>query len=235
MLDSASLVMKTKNNARLLYLGLFMCTAISLPAQDIVTGLDFFDRVAGNYNQIQDYIAGFEMQLEGAQMLGTIYYKNPNLIRIDFTQPVEQVLVSDGKVLQVYVPSHNVTLTQRLESQVNPGGFASGEGLSLLRQNYQIAFKDSPSLQPLSARGSSEMVYKLLLSWRNTAQGFRQIVLDVSPQLFIRRMTAVTSDYRNVTFTFNNLRINQGIPNARFDYDSPPSSNNFDNFLYGDN
>jgi len=76
-------------------------------------------------------------------------------------------------------------------------------------------------------------VYKLFLTWRNTAQGFREIEMDISPDLFIRRMTAITTDYRRVVVTFNSFQINGGIPNTRFEYDSPPSSNNFDNFLYG--
>jgi outer membrane lipoprotein-sorting protein len=46
-------------------------------------------------------------------------------------------------------------------------------------------------------------------------------------------MTAVTADRRDVQFSFNDIQINQNIPDARFEYDSPPSSNNFDNFLYG--
>ena len=211
----------------------FLFLGLSLSAQEIITGIDLFDQVAENYNSIQDYIAGVEMQIEELTMLGTIYYKNPNFIRIDFTEPEEQVLVSDGSVMQVYVPSYNVTLTQRLRFQSNPGGVASGEGLSLLRQNYQIAFKDSPSPQPMSSENRSELVYKLFLTWRNTAQGFREIEMDITPELFIRRMTAITTDYRTIVFTFNDFQINQGIPDTRFEYDSPPSSNNFDSFLYG--
>ncbi len=173
------------------------------------------------------------MSVGNTLMSGFIYYKNPNLIRIDFVEPQEQVLVSDGNLLQVYVPDYNVTLTQRLKNQINPGGFASGEGLSLLRRNYQIAFKNSPEPQPLDNSGTGEPVYKLFLTWRNTTQGFREIEISVTPELYIRRMSAITADRRQVQFTFKDIRTNQNIPDARFEYDSPASSNNFGNFLYG--
>lgn len=211
----------------------FCLATMNIGAQSIVTGSDFFNRVAENYAGIQDYLADFEMVLDGNLMSGLIYYKSPNLLRIDFNEPGEQVLVSDGNMLKIYVPGYDVTLTQSLGSAINPG-IASAEGLSLLRRNYQIAFKDSPDPQPLvSGDSSSELVYKLNLTWRNTAQGFRQIEMSVTPDLYIRRMTAVTADRRNIQFTFRDIRVNQNIPDARFDYDSPPSSNNYDNFLYG--
>ncbi len=214
-------------------LPLFLFLITPLYAQEIVTGIDFFDTVASNYNRIQDYIADITIQIGDDSMSGVVYYKNPNLLRINFTVPEEQVIVSDGEIIQVYIPDYNVTLIQRLQDQENPGGFATGRGLQLLRRNYQIAFKDTPELQPMSDENSSIRVYKLFLAWRNTAQGFREIEMDISQDLFIRRMTAITSDYRRIVVSFNSFQINQGIPDTRFEYDSPPSSNNFDNFLYG--
>jgi outer membrane lipoprotein-sorting protein len=205
----------------------------ALVSQEIVTGADFFNRVAQNYANIQDYIAEFEMIIDDTLMSGTIFFKDPNKMRIDFTDPEDQVLVSDGEILQVYVDEYDVTLTQSLNPASNPG-VASSDGLVLLRQNYQIAFKSSPDPEPLvEGDASSELVYKLFLTWRNTAQGFREIEIAVTPDLLIRRMTAVTADRRDVQFSFNDIQINQNIPDARFEYDSPPSSNNFDNFLYG--
>jgi outer membrane lipoprotein-sorting protein len=229
--------MKILKNLQTIAIIVIVAASLSAPlySQEIVTGLDFFDRVAENYATIQDYIADFDMTIEENSMSGLIYYKNPNLIRIDFVDPEEQVLVTDGSVMQVYVPRYNVTLTQRLKAQTNPGGFATGEGLSMLRRNYQIAFLDSPDPQPLDGPdgNSTEPVYKLFLTWRNTAQGFREITISVTPDLFIRRMTAVTADRRDIEFTFKDIQINQNIPDERFEYDSPPSSNNYDNFLYG--
>jgi outer membrane lipoprotein-sorting protein len=120
----------------------------ALVSQEIVTGADFFNRVAQNYANIQDYIAEFEMIIDDTLMSGTIFFKDPNKMRIDFTDPEDQVLVSDGEILQVYVDEYDVTLTQSLNPASNPG-VASSDGLVLLRQNYQIAFKNSPDPEPL--------------------------------------------------------------------------------------
>ena len=35
-----------------------------------------------------------------------------------------------------------------------------------------------------------------------------------------------------IIFDFTNLEINRGIPDARFDYKSPPEGNTIENFLF---
>ncbi len=207
--------------------------------QQIITAPVFFDQVAQQYTDIEDYIADIRLVSGAENMAGTLYYKSPNLLRIDFVTPSEQVLVSDGSVLQVYVPRYNVNLMQRLDplAGTSPGGLATAEGLALLRRNYSIAFKTGPDPVPLDdpsvPNGSSEPVVKLLLRWRNTNEGFREIELAVTADQLIRRITGITLDNRTVELTLNNIRTNQNIPNARFEYTSPSSSNRFNNFLFG--
>lgn len=212
---------------------------LSLQAQEIITAPAYFEQVSQNYTNIQDYIADIRMTSGNETMQGTLYYRLPNRLRIDFSSPVEQVLVSNGSILQVYVPRYNVTLVQTLDplSSRSPGGLATPEGLSLLRQNYSIAFKTGPDPVPLDDSDrpnmSQEPVVKLLLRWRNTNEGFREIELAINADLMIRRITGITLDNRTVEITFNNIRLNQNIPEARFEYESPSSSNNFNNFLFG--
>src|SRR5690606_10307653 len=96
---------------------LVACILLSARAfsQDIITAPVFFDQVAANYSEIQDYIADIQLRSSSESMLGVLYFRSPNLLRIDFSSPSEQVLVSNGQILQVYVPLYNVTLTQTLD------------------------------------------------------------------------------------------------------------------------
>jgi outer membrane lipoprotein-sorting protein len=205
----------------------------SLPGQDIQTATAFFDSVSDRYGEIDDYVADLTITSEESELFGTLMYRIPNQLRIDFEEPVGQVLVSDGEMLQVYIPSYNVVLRQELRrrSDTDVAAMANEQGLRLLRENYSIAFLDSPTPVPID-EGSDEMVTKLRLNWRTTDQGFRQLVISISEDLLIRRIVGVNVNYEEIRFDFENLRINEGIPETRFEYDPPSSANDFDNFLF---
>jgi len=166
-------------------------------------------------------------------MKGKLYYKSPNLLRIDFTDPEEQVLVTDGELLTVYIPRYEVILEQKLKrrSQAALASMASEQGLNLLKKNYGVAYLTGPEFVPLE-EGSREMVRKLKLTSRSTAEGFRQIVIAVGRTGLIRRITGVTLSYEEFVFDLTDIGLNQGIPDTRFQYDSPAYANVYQNFLF---
>jgi len=186
--------------------------------------------MADVYGEIRDYIAGVTITQEKEAMAGTLYYKAPNLLRIDFTTPAEQVLVTDGTRLTVYIPLYRVTMSQTLKRR-SPASFATRQGLAMLRRNYSIAYLERPGKVPLDS-SSSEMVTKLKLTWRINSEGFREMILSVNNQNMIRRIEAVTVGYQKIQITFNDIRINQNIPDARFRYDAPATANIQENFLF---
>ena len=166
-------------------------------------------------------------------MTGIIYYKTPSLLRINFSNPKEQVLVVDREKLVIYIPKYRVIMQQKLKKKggVSGAGMASKEGLKLLKKNYSVAYLESPDYVPLD-EGSSEMVKKLKFIWRSADEGFRQLIMSVGEDNLIRRMVCVTADYNEMQFDFTNIRTNEGIPDTRFEYDSPASANVFENFLF---
>lgn len=207
--------------------------APTVHAQQIQTAVAFFDTVSRNYGTIRDYTARITIRTEAATSRGTLYYSNPNRVRIDFEEPAGQILVSNGQVLQVHIPNFNVTLQQNLRrrSAQSVATMANEQGLNLMRRNYSIAYLSGPDLVPLD-EGSSEMVTKLKLDWRNTDEGFRQLIVSISENLLIRRIVGVTVNYQEIQFDFANVQTNVDIPAARFEYTSPPSANIFNNFLF---
>jgi outer membrane lipoprotein-sorting protein len=111
---------------------------------------------------------------------------------------------------------------------------ATAQGLTLLRRNYISAFVTGPDPVSLET-GSNEMVVKLRLSRRSVSEGFREIIVDINPDsLLIRRIEGRTIADSLVRFDFFDIKINQGIPEQRFIYDSPASANNYNNFLFRD-
>ena len=205
-----------------------------LSAQDrIVTANEFLNYVSAQYGAIEDYEAKVAITKGKEKMIGTIYYKSPSLLRINFDSPKDQVLVVDREKLVIYIPKYRVIMQQKLKKKggVSGAGMASKEGLKILRQNYTVAYLESPDFVPLD-EGSSEMVKKLKFVWRTADEGFRQLIMSVGEDNLIRRMVCVTADYTEMQFDFTDIRTNGGIPDTRFEYDSPASANVFENFLF---
>lgn len=218
-----------------------------LVAQEILTAEKYFDSISEIYGAIEDYQADITITQGEDVMKGVLFYKLPNLLRIDFTDPEEQVLAVDGESLTIYIPGHSVIMHQKLKKRSSStiATMASSQGLQLLKRNYSVAYLLTPNPVPLEAEEAEdpkeeqvpqgegvEQVIKLKLDWRSTDEGFRQIVMSVGENGLIRRIIGVTVGYENIQFDFENILVNQNIPEARFQYDSPASANVFENFLF---
>lgn len=202
-------------------------------AQQILTAREFFDTVATNYASIDDYLADLVWRDEDSTMRGELTYKRPNMIRIDFSEPEDQVLVSDGEILQVYVPAYFVVLEQELRESVGsvPGGPATEAGLALMRRNYDIAYLEGLEPVPLE-EGSETFVTQLRLDRKQVTEGFRELVLSIDEEGFIRRIDGTKIDYEEVQMELSNIRINQRVSDRVFEYEGDPSASTNEDFLY---
>ncbi|MBR3671468.1 MAG: outer membrane lipoprotein carrier protein LolA [Spirochaetia bacterium] len=205
----------------------------SAAQERIVTANEYLNFVSAQYGSIEDYEAKVTITKGKEKMSGIIYYKTPSLLRINFDNPKEQVLVVDKEKLVIYIPKYRVIMQQKLKKKggVSGAGMASREGLRILKRNYIVSYLESPDFVPLD-EGSTEMVKKLKFVWRTADEGFRQLVMSVGEDNLIRRMVCVTADYTEMQFDFTDIRTNEGIPDTRFEYDSPASANVFENFLF---
>ena len=199
----------------------------------IVTANEFLNVVSAQYSTIDDYEANVAISKGKEKMTGIIYYKTPSLLRINFDNPKEQVLVVDKEKLVIYIPKYRVIMQQKLKKKggVSGAGMASREGLKILKQNYTVAYLESPDFVPLD-ESSEEMVIKLKFVWKTADEGFRQLIMCVGENNLIRRMICVSADYQEMQFDFTDIKTNEGIPETRFEYDSPASANVFENFLF---
>jgi len=205
-------------------------------AQDILTAERFLGTVAERYAAIKDYQAKISIESGKTVMRGTVMHKRPNLLRIDFSQPQEQVIAYNGDELTVYLPEYRAVLSQAAAagSKAPSASLASAQGLSLLRRNYAAAYASGPGPVPL-AEGSTESVIKLVLTRRSVSEGFRELKLSILPdKLLIRRIEGRTIADEAVVIDFTDIVLDQGIPEARFVYDSPASANRYNNFLFKD-
>lgn len=217
------------------FLLLSTCTGF-LAAQEIITAERYLQMVSERYGSIRDYEAKILIRSGGTDMLGTVSHLVPSFLRIDFTRPAEQVILFNGDLLTIYLPQYNAVLNQSTTTNSRSSGasLATAQGLQLLRRNYIPVFVTGPDPQPLE-RGSEEQVVQLRLTRRSISEGFREILLSINPNTkLIRRIVGTSIAEGQVRFDFSDIKVNQGIPEQRFIYDSPASANMFNNFLFQD-
>ena len=215
-----------------------LLTAGAANAQEIITAERYLEMVSERYGGIRDYEARIAIRSGNTEMFGSLSHLAPSFLRIDFTKPMEQVIAFNGEMLTVYLPEYRATLNQSItpgrRSGASGAALASAQGLTLLRRNYIPSFVTGPDPAPLET-GSDEMVVNLRLARRSVSEGFREIILSINPATrLIRRIAGRTIADAQVRFDFSDIKINQGIPEQRFLYDSPASANNYNNFLFND-
>jgi outer membrane lipoprotein-sorting protein len=212
-------------------------TVVPVISQEIITAERYLETVSDRYGAIKDYEAQIVIRSGSSEMNGNLSYLSPSFLRIDFIRPAEQVIVFNGELLTVYLPEYRAVLNQNITPSRRPSAgasLASAQGLALLRRNYVPSFVTGPEPVLLDANAREEVV-KLRLTRRNISEGFREIILSISPgSRTIRRIEGRTIADTLVQFDFTNIRTNQGIPEMRFIYDSPASAYMYNNFLFRD-
>ena len=200
------------------------------------TATSFFAQVSESYKTIRDYTADLVITRGETVQTAKVWYKSPNLLRLDFVEPAGMVMVVDGELLQVWVPDYSVTFSQplRRDSQAQLASLTGSSGLELITKYYTVSYDPIPqevSLDP----GSSENVVKLKAEWKSNNEGFRRLelsIMTIGNYKYIRRVKGITTTNEKITFDFTNMVMNPDIPDARFDYESPPTGNTIENFLF---
>jgi outer membrane lipoprotein-sorting protein len=212
-----------------------ICLASQATAQTIVTAADFFKQMQEKYSVIKDYEASVKITTGRTEMSGVIAYRAPKLLRIDFSQPANQVICYNGDELTVYLPEYSAILTQSVDSGGAGGAsLASAQGLQILGRNYSVAYESTWEPVELdTGKPENGKVIKLSLAATKPGEGYRKIVLSVNPDTkLITRMEGTTIANARFVFDFGGIKLNQGIPETRFIYDSPATANLFNNFLF---
>ena len=214
------------------FCALFISTVLF--AQNITTASAYFKTISEYYGTIKDYEVDFEIKIEKKETAGTLSFKAPNLLRLDYTNPEEQVICFNGDVLTIYLPDAPAVLQQQVspDGTNNAASLSTPQGLSLMSRYYSVAYETGQNAEPLE-EGSDEMVVKLILTRKSASEAFRYIKIAVNNETkLIRRIEAVTPKGEEFIFNFYDYALNQNLSEQRFVYDAPSSANNYNNFLF---
>lgn len=198
-----------------------------------VTAIDYFSEISAYYTTVVDMTAKITITRGESEEIGSLSYKSPNNLKIEFSQPNGVVFNTNNDELLLWVPQHSVTFSQELRSLSDNqiAAMVSADGLQMLSQNYAIAYMDSPESQRVE--DISEQCIVLRLTWRTTNAGYKEIILyigETSKQ--IKKIVGITTQHERIEFLFENIAVNEGVPLARFDYEPPPRGNSIENFLF---
>ena len=214
------------------FCALFVSTVLF--AQNITTASAYFKTVSEYYGTIKDYEVDFEIKIEKKETAGKLSFKAPNLLRMDYTNPEEQVICFNGDVLTIYLPDAPAVLQQQVspDKSNNAASLTTPQGLSLMSRYYTVAYETGQNAEPLDEE-SDEMVVKLILTRKSASEAFRYIKLAINDETkLIRRIEAVTTKGEEFVFNFYDYSLNQNLSEQRFVYDAPSSANNYNNFLF---
>ncbi|MCR5217915.1 MAG: outer-membrane lipoprotein carrier protein LolA [Treponema sp.] len=210
----------------MLFSSLFLLVSGLCSAQ-IQTANEFFKSLSDYYSTFNDYEADLKMEIAGQEAEGRVSFKKPEMVRIDFTEPAEQVFVYNGDNLVIYLPGSSAILEQHTEGNLAK----TMTGLALLKRYYTVAYETSPDPLPIE-EGSDDMVINLIMYRRSTSEVFSSIKMSVGvDDNLIHRVEAKTTTGAVYILVFSNYNINTKMSDQRFIYDPPSSANNYKNFL----
>ena len=161
----------------------------------------------------QTYTSGGRTRVES----GTVSLAKGGRMRWDYREPEAKLFVSDGKNLFLYVPG---------EKQVTQSAAKASEDfrtplsvllsrLSLRKVFSKIEFADQ-ALEP-------EAGDRVLCGYprKGFEDAYRQVLIELSPQMDIRRLIVLYADNSTMEFVFTHLQRNMALPPSTFRFVPP--------------
>lgn len=219
---------------------LLLCAALSLqaaPDHNWNSHAEVAKKVMAKFADAKTYTAQFNIRTtEGRStrtLTGQLYYKKPGKVRFAFSQPAGNLMVSDGKILWVYIRSINAAGKQDLtlktvdESKRPVFAVMPGPGLTRLFRKYHYRFDGTK--QPRTEDGQS--VFVLDLEQREKIGGFERMKLYIDATSYlIVRADADDGQGKQSVIRLSGIQLDTSLDGKLFQYD-PGSARVIDNPL----
>jgi outer membrane lipoprotein-sorting protein len=230
----------------LVFLILFLLTPL-VQAQDsgqdsLMSAKELAQILSDRFREtVKDYEGTIRWTQDDKIQYGTLYFKNPQKMRINFIEPEGQVICTNGYELWLYIKYLNLILHQDIlekekvkdeegntETVVNPI-LINPVGLEKFLTDYSIEFFETKD--PITYKDGSKVYQLKLLRWRSSKNGFNTIFLTVQTNGLIRKVTGITAAYRQIVLEIDDVKINQNLSDLLFNYEPPAHAGTVENFI----
>lgn len=215
----------------------------SFSQEELISAKDLLQKLSINFkNEVKDFEAEIKWTQDKDVQKGIIFFKNPQKVRINFTEPSKQVVCTNGYMLWVYIDYLNLILKQEIlqkektktddgktQTVVNPI-LINPVGYDRFLSDYAIEYHETKTPADY---GDGSMVYKMrLLRWRSSKSGFNSIFLTINADNgFIRKVEGITAAYKRIILEIDNVKFNKDISDLTFNYEPPAHANTVENFI----
>ncbi|MDH4262144.1 MAG: outer membrane lipoprotein carrier protein LolA [Spirochaetia bacterium] len=211
-----------KNLLFLITILVFSLTLRNLNAQKFVHPTDVVKKVKDNFNKLNSYQAEFNIITERKNQKkytkGTAYFKKGGKVNFSFTIPTNDVIISNGKKMWIYIKRLNAVAVQNLKNPDSDKGITSAftdSGVITLFNRYHYSFDtvDQPILL------NKTRYYKLNLKEKVATGGFSEMKVYIDAEtFFITKIEADAPGGKKVTLTLTNVEYNVELPNSLFQF-----------------
>jgi outer membrane lipoprotein carrier protein len=174
-------------------------------------------RVTKRYKALEDFRAEVVVATssphlgETSSSAGVLYARQPNLVRVEFREPVQQTVVFDGEYMYIYAAGGTQVFRY------------AGPGLSYLADLPRTLDNLSTDYDVELAAETGGRAYELHLDAKREPAPFPEIRMWIDRE----RLVAVRADFydaaRNCTsYRFSAYKFNPGLPTSLFSFEVPP-------------
>lgn len=209
---------------------LFLCSSIVFSQKkntfDFVTVNDIVENIQTRFGKLESYTANFKIIITKAGKTtvqsGIIKSKNPNYLLVEFHSPRGQKIISNGKMMWIYIPSMNVVAEQDLKEDrgtVFSSGTKSGLQRLFSKYHYKFASKD----QPITDKNGKKY-YTLNLIQKESRSGYRTMDLWINEDFIIEKAVGTTSSNKKVIIEFSKIDLTKNYQKGMFKFDIPSNA-----------
>jgi outer membrane lipoprotein carrier protein len=200
---------------------LLLAAAVPVAHAQVGNARQIADAVDRHYNELQSLQTQFTESYRGAGMqrqeAGTLWLKKPGKMRWEYASPREKLFISDGKVAWFYVPGDSRVQkapVSKIDDLRSPLRFLLGKTKLDKELNGLSIAPDVP------ASIAGNVVLRGVP--RQMQDRISQVLLEITPDHRIARMSIDEVDGSVTEFQFRDQRENVNVTEQRFRFSPPP-------------
>lgn len=224
--------------------------------EELVSAKALLERLSEIFKtNIRDLKAELKLIQGNVTWTGTMLFKNPQKVRIDFTDPERQVICSNGYELWVYIPYLNIVLHQNIlekdrlkteeedkaNTNANPNPNTNAPeiitnpillnpvGLDRFINDYSIEYNETKG--KIEYKDNTKVYQLKLIRWRSSRSGFNVIYLLVQENGVIRQVRGITANFKQIILELDKVELNTNVSDLKFNYEPPAHTSTIDDFI----